>query len=55
MLCHLLDGWLELTLGDETHELAAGDIARFDSDQEITPHAIQASTALLVLAEQSAD
>ncbi|KPN31486.1 cupin domain protein [Halolamina pelagica] len=47
---HLLDGRLHLSLDDEIHELAPGDVARFSGEREIFPHAIEASTALIVFA-----
>lgn len=47
---YLLEGRVELHLDDETHEVAAGDVARFRGEREISPHAVEASTALLVLA-----
>ena len=50
---HLLEGVIELQLGEETYELTAGDIARFDGDQDISPHAVEDSTALIVLARRS--
>lgn len=50
---YLIEGTIELELGDETRELSAGDIARFDGDQEIAPHAVEESTALIVLASRS--
>lgn len=50
---HLLEGAVELQLGEDTHELAGGDIARFRGDQEISPRAIADSTALVVLAPRS--
>ena len=53
IICYLITGRLALRLGDETETLQAGDIARFDGDQEISPRAIEASTALLVLAPSS--
>jgi quercetin dioxygenase-like cupin family protein len=53
IICYLIAGRLALRLGDETETLQAGDIARFDGDQEISPRAIEASTALLVLAPSS--
>lgn len=46
----LLDGTIELHLGDDTHDLTAGDVAHFDGDQEIAPRASEPSTALIVLA-----
>ncbi|WP_435075217.1 cupin domain-containing protein [Halorubrum sp. HHNYT27] len=53
IVCYLIEGAIELELGDETHELLAGDVARFNGDQEIAPRAIEKSTALIVLASQS--
>ncbi|MUW13519.1 cupin domain-containing protein [Halorubrum sp. CBA1125] len=50
---YLIKGTIELDLGDETHELSVGDIARFDGDQEIAPRAVEESTALIVLASRS--
>lgn len=50
IVCHLLTGALELTLDGETYALEAGDVARFDGDQDIAPRALEDSTALLVLA-----
>jgi quercetin dioxygenase-like cupin family protein len=50
IVLYLIEGELELTLGDDTHQLSAGDVARFDGDQEIAPTALADSTALIVLA-----
>lgn len=50
---YLIEGTIELELDGETHELSAGDVARFDGDQEIAPHAVEDSTALIVLASRS--
>ena len=47
---HLLSGAVDVTLGEETHELAPGDVARFDGDQYVSPNAVDDSEALLVLA-----
>lgn len=52
---YLIDGAIELQLGDEYRELSTGDVARFDGDQEISPRALEDTTALIVLAEQAAD
>lgn len=49
---HLLSGTLDLELGAESHRLTAGDVARFDGEQEISPVAVDDSEALLVLARQ---
>ncbi|GAA0526477.1 Cupin domain-containing protein [Halorubrum aquaticum] len=50
---YLVEGRIELELGDETHELSAGDVARFDGDRDIAPRAVEESTALVVLASRS--
>jgi len=52
---YLLEGAITLELGEETHELTAGEVARFDGDQRISPTATEASTALLVLAPRADD
>ncbi|MFB6141546.1 MAG: cupin domain-containing protein [Halosimplex sp.] len=51
IVCYVVEGELELTLGDDTVELRAGDVARFAGDQDISPAAREDSVALLVLAE----
>ncbi|ESP89843.1 cupin domain-containing protein [Candidatus Halobonum tyrrellensis] len=50
VVLYLLEGAVDLTVGDETHSLREGDVARFDGDQDISPHATERSTALVVLA-----
>lgn len=45
-------GRLELGLDDETHELTAGDVMRFDGRREVSPTAVTDTEALLVLAER---
>lgn len=52
---HLLEGAIELLLGDDTYDLTAGDIARFDGAQDSSPYAIEDSTALIVLATATDD
>lgn len=49
---HLLEGRMEVTLGDQTATLEAGDVARFDGAQDISPHALESASALLVLAKK---
>lgn len=49
---YLIEDEIELELDGDTHEVTAGDIARFDADQDIAPRAIEPSTALIVLAQQ---
>lgn len=53
IVLYLVEGTVELGLGTETHDLSAGDIARFDGDQEISPRAVEDATALIVLAPRS--
>jgi quercetin dioxygenase-like cupin family protein len=55
IVLYLLEGAIELRLGERTHDLTAGEIARFDGDQEISPRATERSTALIVLAPRSED
>lgn len=50
IVLHLLSGRLELSLDDECYELSSGEIARFSGEREVAPHAIDESTAILVLA-----
>jgi len=51
IVCHVTSGRIEMTLGEETHTLEEGEIARFDGDQDISPAADVDSAAVLVLAE----
>jgi len=53
VVCHVLSGEVEMALGDDELSLAAGDVARFDGGQDISPTAVEPSVALLVLAEQT--
>ena len=50
VVLYLVEGELELRLGEDSHRVKAGDVARFDGDQEISPAATADSTALIVLA-----
>lgn len=50
IIFYLVEGEIDLQLEDETYGVTAGDIARFDGDQEISPRAVEPSTALIVLA-----
>ena len=45
------EGELELTVGDETATLAAGECANFDGDADIAVQAIEDSRALVVFAD----
>jgi quercetin dioxygenase-like cupin family protein len=50
VVLHLLTGRLELTLDDETYSLDAGELIRFSGDREVSPYAVEASTAVVVFA-----
>lgn len=50
---YLVEGAIDLHLDENTFELTAGDVARFDGDREISPVASRDSTALIVLAPAS--
>jgi quercetin dioxygenase-like cupin family protein len=51
IVCYVVEGEIEMGLGDETIDLVGGDAARFSGDQDISPRAREDSVALLVLAE----
>jgi len=52
VVCHVYEGELDVTLGDDTVTVSAGEVARFDGAQDISPRAVEDSEALLVLAEK---
>ena len=45
------EGVLELSVGDETERLAAGELARFDGDADIAVDAIEDVRTLVVFAD----
>ncbi|SFC43808.1 Cupin domain-containing protein [Halobiforma haloterrestris] len=53
VLFHVLSGAVDLDLDGETYDLEAGDLVRFDGDSEVSPHAIEESTALVVFAPKT--
>lgn len=53
VVLHLLSGRLEVTLDDEQYDLAPDDLLRFSGDREVSPYAIEPSTAVVVFAPQS--
>ena len=53
IVCHLVSGRLRMRIDGEDHELRAGDLARFDGEQSISPKAIEESVAVLVLARRA--
>lgn len=50
IVLHLLSGRLELSLDDETHEVESGQLVRFSGERQVSPHALEPSTAVIVLA-----
>ena len=50
IVLHLLEGALSVRLGDDEHEVRAGEVVRFDGNQDVSPEALEDSVALLVLA-----
>lgn len=52
---YLIEGAVDLQVGDNALSLASGDIARFAGDQDISPSATEQTVALIVLAPQDGD
>ncbi|WP_226006696.1 cupin domain-containing protein [Natrinema salinisoli] len=50
VVLHVLSGAVELTLGDDVYDLEPGDLVQFDGDQDVSPYAVDDSTALVVFA-----
>lgn len=48
VVLHLLEGHFALDLDGETYDLGAGDLVRFDGGSEVSPLAIEPSTAVIV-------
>lgn len=46
-------GRLDVEIGGETHRLEGGEVVRFDGEQEVSPRATEASTALVVLSPKA--
>ncbi|WP_254861582.1 cupin domain-containing protein [Halovivax gelatinilyticus] len=53
IVLHLLSGELSVTLGDDEHAVEAGEVVRFDGNQDVSPTAIEDSVGLLVLAKRT--
>lgn len=49
VLIHVVAGRLSVTIEEETYELGAGELLRFEGDREVAPTALEDSTALVVL------
>jgi len=50
IVLHLLSGRLELSLNDETYDLHPNELIRFSGEREVSPDAVEESTALIVFA-----
>jgi quercetin dioxygenase-like cupin family protein len=50
VVLYLLEGRMEVTVDGEAYDLSAGDIVRFDGELAVSPRALEASRALVVLA-----
>jgi redox-sensitive bicupin YhaK (pirin superfamily) len=55
IVLHLVSGYLELSLDDETYDVTPGQLVRFSGEREISPHAIEPSTAVVVFAPNVSD
>ncbi|MFB6073190.1 MAG: cupin domain-containing protein [Halobacterium sp.] len=53
VVCHVVSGELDLRLGDESVTVTAGEAARFDGAQDVSPRAVEDTEALLVLAKKT--
>lgn len=52
---HLLEGRMTVTVGEDRHELRAGELLRFDGEQDVSPKALEKSVAVVVLAQHAND
>lgn len=52
---HLVSGRLELTVGEDTYDLRPGDLVQFSGEREISPRAVDPSTAVVVFAPSGTD
>jgi len=52
VVCHVLEGELSVSLGADSVRVTAGEVARFDGAQDISPSAVEDATARLVLAKR---
>ncbi|AHG01510.1 cupin (plasmid) [Halostagnicola larsenii XH-48] len=50
---HLLEGRMAVTVGEDRHELRAGELLRFDGEQDVSPKALEKSVAIVVLAQHA--
>lgn len=55
IVLHLLSGQLELTLDDETYTLTPDELIRFSGEREVSPYAVEESTAVIIFAPTTDD
>ncbi|WP_201293020.1 cupin domain-containing protein [Halobacterium bonnevillei] len=55
VVIYVRTGALELTLGDDVHDLEAGDAIRFDGAQDVSPLAVDDADALVFFAPKAGD
>lgn len=55
VVLHVLSGRLELSLDDDVYDLESGQLVRFSGEREVSPHAREPSTAVVVFAPQTDD
>ncbi|SFS88955.1 cupin domain-containing protein [Halostagnicola kamekurae] len=52
---HVLEGRMTVTVGEDRHELRAGELLRFDGEREVSPKALERSVAIVVLAQNATE
>lgn len=55
VVVHLVSGRLEFSVDDEVYELRPDDLLRFRGSREVSPHALEDSTAVIVFAPADPD
>lgn len=55
VVLYVTSGVLEVSLGDDSYTLAAGDAVRFDGAQDVSPAAVEDAEAFLVFAPKTGD
>ncbi len=53
IVLYLVEGRIELCLDDQSHEMTAGEVARFEGERDIEPRAVEPSVALIVLSPRA--
>ncbi|WP_255151239.1 cupin domain-containing protein [Halorarius halobius] len=53
VVCHVVEGRLDLRLDGDPLEVGAGELVRFDGAREVAPRALDDTRAVLVLAATS--